>query len=248
MYSVDVRTLLFTFGYNPLVNRTYSEYGWEQGYGHEKREFTIEHLLKFSEENVDWVLKELEPLKDKEFISVDDYLCALQKVNVTHKPEFIKNLQKLADNQDAIITNLLGMINTVLQIVSDEQALKKIAPTETDLTKKAYYPSLLRIQKTMLGNLRGELIKSQKSSWRFLAKVPALRYVALIKRLQGIKRFNRAVAATSILGIRFFNFFDKDKIKKEITQAYEEFATAKILEPKYKFDKYSEYLANAIQT
>lgn len=231
--------------YNPLIGRTYNAYPHLQK--SKEAQITIEDFFNFSMKNVGWVVKELEPLKDKEFIAVDDYLAALQKVNAVHKAEFLRAIQRIANNQDQIIAGSLELINTSLKMISDEQTMEKMLESEKDLIKKSYFPAVIRIQKTVLGDLRDELENAQKSPWKIAARIPLLKYFALGQRLKKLQNFNRAMAATNILVIRLIKMFDKDKIKKEVTQAYEEFADASMLEPKHKFDKYNEYIANVIR-
>lgn len=231
--------------YNPLMGK-YENYSRQQKA--QKNKFTGAEFFKFSDKNTEQVVKELKALKGNEFISVDEYFAVINKVNSAQQTEFITLINKLSKNQDKFISTLLEFINVFLKTMSDDQAVGKVLDEEQNALKKSYIPTVIRIQKTMLGDLRSELEAAQRSRWKIFAGVPILNFIAFKQRLNRIGKFSRAMAATNILSIRLFKMFDNDKIKKEITQAYEEFADADVLEPKLKFDKYSEYIANAIRT
>lgn len=232
--------------YNPLLGEAYHKYLNLQHAS--KAKFSLEDILAFSTKQAELLIKELENHQDKEYIIVDNYLQIVNRINQTQKAEILKTAKLIVNNQNEFFNKFLELINASLNIMSDEQSMEKEFGSEKDMIKKAYFPAVIRIQKTVLGEFRKELEKGQKSSWSILAKIPILNYMAFGKRTKGFIKLNRAMAATNIVSIRLTSLFDKNKIKKEITQAYNEFAEANMLTPKYKFDKYSEYIANAIKT
>ncbi|MBN2067556.1 MAG: hypothetical protein JW744_03750 [Candidatus Diapherotrites archaeon] len=231
--------------HNPLIDEAYDKYISIQKT--EEVKPTLEDFFQFCINDAELVVKELENLTGKEYITIEDYLAATTKVNKLHMKELLKVVQLMVNKQDQLLVKISEFINTSLKIISDEQAMEKAIADEKDLLKKSYFPTVIRIQKTLLGEFRKEVIKAQKNHWKILAPIPGLKYFAFGKRTHNFRKFARTIAATNILVIRLVKLFDKDKIKKEITQAYEEFAKAGILEPKHKFDRYNEYIANAIK-
>lgn len=231
----------FSF-FNPLLERVYNNYLHYEKSTSKNLEEVITLFSSYEKE----ISEKLLTLDKKEFITIDDYFNASTNINLKKNDRARLN-KLLIVNQNEIILTLLNSTNWALKKMSDEQFIDEISNEVKDTTTKAYYPTVIRIQKILLGNLRDDLEKAYKSNWRAFSKIPIINIFGFLIRLMPISTLNRSMAASSILIIRLTRIFDKNKIKKEITQAYEEFATAGLLESKYKYDNYSKFIGSIIE-
>lgn len=232
------------FGFvNPLVYKNYET--------HLKREFaedySIQKFFESSEKFYGLIRGKYKTIAQTKPVLVDDYLQLMKNIFAQNRTETAKIFSLLIKNQDEFVNDFLVLINTLNSIISDKTKTSQIIDKESDTIKKTYLLTIIDIQKKLLVQLKKELEKSKNIRFGILSKVPILNAFLLSYRLRFLKKIERPIAAMNILVLRLTNSFDKDKMKTEINQAYEEFAKAGILESSRNYDNYNKYIGQIIK-
>lgn len=228
---------------NPLVYKNYKT--------HLKREFAKDYSIKkffeSSEKLYEIIRREYKKIAQTKPVSVDEYLQVTKNIFTQNRTKTAKSFSLLVKNQDEFINHFSILVNDLNDIISDKTKTSKIIDKESDTIKRTYLLTVMDIQKKLLVHLKKKLKKSKNKKLGILSKIPIINAFLLAYRLRFFKKIERAIAAMNILVLRLTNSFDRDRIKIEINQAYEEFARAGLLEPSRQYDNYNKYIGQIIR-
>lgn len=228
---------------NPLVYKNYEIHLKEEF----AEDYSIKKFFESSGKFYELICKRYKTVAQTKPVLVDEYLQLTKNIFTQNRTESAKLFSLLIKNQDEFVNDFLVLVNNLNAVISDKTKTSQIIDKENDTIRKTYLLTVIDIQKKLLVRLKKELEKSKNTKFGVLSRVPILNAFLLGYRLRFLKRIERPIAAMNILVLRLTNSFDKDKMKTEINQAYEEFAKAGILESSRNYDKYNKYIGQVIK-
>ncbi|MDO8538294.1 MAG: hypothetical protein Q7S21_05400 [archaeon] len=228
-----------------IVNRfTYRNY--EKHLKDEIDSNFVEEFFKSAISHYGTIGQKFKELNNQEYVTVDDYIGIIKNITLMNKQEMKTTTIMMINNQDEFINQLLTAIAGLYGVISDKSALNEIINKEPNAIKRTYFVTVMEMQKKLLLGLKKEL-ENNKKNFGLLSKIPIINAFVFAARISFFKKLERASAANNILVLRYLVSFDKEKIKKEINQAFEEFAKAGLLEETSNYNEYNKYIGGIIK-